>query len=185
MDAGVDHFVPFHMVALPLLSTATQKVVARHDTEVKLYDISTVSGDDHFVPFQERASPPVSTAMQKVDDAHDTAVILASIGAGCDHPGVDAYALTVLAATVANATVAGNPPKIVATTKNCASLRKPCVKSLASKFPGLYSYAKCTMDQVSWAGFPTGYSQGHWRYPWYCQAMEGWYSPWLQNWRKP
>jgi hypothetical protein len=61
-------------MALPLLSTAMQKLVVGHDTELSklLLPVSICAGVVQVVPFQEMALPLLSTAMQKLVVGHDT-----------------------------------------------------------------------------------------------------------------
>ena len=60
--------------ALPETSTAMQKVVDGHDTEVRPLVPSMLLGLDQVLPSQLSALPETSTAMQKVGDGHDTEV---------------------------------------------------------------------------------------------------------------
>jgi len=75
MLTGLDQVVPFHAIALPEESTATQKVVeAAHETEVRVLEESMLTGLDQVVPFHAIALPEESTATQRVAEAHETEV---------------------------------------------------------------------------------------------------------------
>jgi hypothetical protein len=76
MLTGLDHEEPSQVRALPLPSTATQKLAEAHDTEVNAGLLpkggSTDAGLDHVEPSQVSALPLPSTATQKLALGHDT-----------------------------------------------------------------------------------------------------------------
>ena len=89
------HVVPFHPKTRPMESTARQKVVVGHETEVRPDALVPVSGGsvaidtgaEKVVPFQVTAAPLLSTRMQKVVEAHDTELSWpwVSTSLGCVH----------------------------------------------------------------------------------------------------
>ena len=84
-ERGADHVEPFQVSALPLLSTASQKVVLGHDTDAKPSPFGSIlAGVDHVEPFQVRAFPLLSTMTQKLLDTHDRAEIPEPFGSFTD-----------------------------------------------------------------------------------------------------
>jgi len=58
--------------AFPARSTAMQRVVVGHDTELRTLVPSIVLGADQLLPAHERVVPPLPSAMQKLRFRHDT-----------------------------------------------------------------------------------------------------------------
>jgi hypothetical protein len=80
-DSGADHLAPFHVNAIPAVSTATQNLTVGQETPVTdgppssaEFD-STRCGPVHLLPFHWIASPVESTATQNVAVGHEMLVM--------------------------------------------------------------------------------------------------------------